>query len=240
MNFEQVIADIKKLKGMGLNSIRPGAEITVLEVDEEQERIVIETAPGEKRSRSFQEIRIIWSELCAKPAVHVDSALKGSGSSRNQPETILANLPYIEWLRYNNKKHIALVGRPTHPLGTLKEMDPVEAEMVKAKLRGTALPVLAEVIVVASDVRQAALALESTTGTSPEPVAPGIYKHERDGVRTLVVASNSAPELEPGTYAVINSTHVSAGSTQVQLGGRVFYAVRSGGLYLMAKVPGAD
>ncbi|MFZ5768779.1 MAG: hypothetical protein ACOY3F_08830 [Bacillota bacterium] len=126
MNFGQVIADMKKLRGVRLGSIRPGAEITILEVDEAEGRVVVETKSGEKRSRSLQEIRRVWSELCTKPAVHVDAALKGSGSSRNQPETILANLPYVEWFRYNNKKHITLVGRATHPLGTLKEMDPVD------------------------------------------------------------------------------------------------------------------
>jgi len=60
-------------------------------------------------------------------AVHVDEVLHGSGTSRNQPETILANLPYVEWLKLDNKKHIAFVGKNTHLYGTLKQMDSIPA-----------------------------------------------------------------------------------------------------------------
>ena len=40
---------------------------------------------------------------------------------------ILANLPYIEWLKLNNKKHIAFVGKNTHPFETLKQMSPLDS-----------------------------------------------------------------------------------------------------------------
>lgn len=79
----------------------------------------------------------IWDQLCSKPAVHVDAVLGGSGSSRNQPETILANLPYIEWLRINNKKHIVFVGEATHDFGTLRQMDPIQAEQIRRRLQAT-------------------------------------------------------------------------------------------------------
>ncbi|SMB95944.1 hypothetical protein SAMN00808754_1362 [Thermanaeromonas toyohensis ToBE] len=236
MKFSQVIDDIKCLVGMKLNSIRPGAEITIIEVDEEHGRILVQAKSGEVKSRPFQEIRRIWDELCKKPAVHVESVLYGSGSSRNQPETILANLPYIEWFRYNKKKHIAFVGQATHPPGTLKEMDPVQAEKIKAKLRGAASPVVtSEVVVVTSDVRGVSQALESVAGTRAEPLAPGVYKHECGGTRVFLVAGSSLPGVKEGTYAVIRSPHKPEGGVVVQLGGRTFHVVCAGGLYLMVE-----
>ena len=112
---------------MELQSIRPGATITVLDVDTEKGCLLLKTKQGQTRSRPLSELQTIWNELNQKPAVHVEGVLHGSGTSRNQPETILANLPYIEWLKLNNKKHIAFVGKNTHPFGTLKQMSPLDS-----------------------------------------------------------------------------------------------------------------
>src|SRR5690606_22435871 len=111
-----------KLIGLDLQSIRFGAEIRLLHVKRDEGRIELETASGRIVSRPLSEFEKIWTQLIKKPAVHVDTALGGSGSSRNQPETIFANLPYIEWCLINRKKHIVFVGKSSHPLGTLKEV----------------------------------------------------------------------------------------------------------------------
>ena len=134
MTFSDVISDIKKMIGIELHSVRPGAEITIQEVDEERDCLILRSTQGQLRSRPLSELRSIWSEMMKSPAVHVDGVLHGSGTSRNQPETILANLPYVEWLKVNNKKHIAYVGRNTHAYGTLKKMDAIKeltADMLK-------------------------------------------------------------------------------------------------------------
>jgi len=55
--------------------------------------------------------------------IHVDALLRGSGSSRNQPETILASMPDVEYLMKDKKKHVVWVGENTHKLGTLKEQE---------------------------------------------------------------------------------------------------------------------
>jgi len=127
MTFDDVIQDIEKLVGLELQSIRPGASLTILNVDREHSNLLIKTSKGQTKSRPFGELETIWDELNRSPAVHVEGVLHGSGTSRNQPETIFANLPYIEWLRINNKKHIAFVGNVTHAYGTLKQMDPRNA-----------------------------------------------------------------------------------------------------------------
>ena len=122
MDFSTLIDDIEKLEGKELQSIAKGSEIIVDNVDREAESIALHTVSGRPGRRSFSEIKRLWDALKRRTAVHVDSALGGSGSSRNQPETILANLPYIEWLKLDGKKHIVYVGHDSHEAGTLKEM----------------------------------------------------------------------------------------------------------------------
>lgn len=135
MDFDTLIDDIEKLVGMKLNSIQSGSEIVVDGVDRDAEAIELHTISGRRSRRSFAEMRKLWRALNEEAFVHVDRALDGSGSSRNQPETILANLPYIEWLRYQGKKHISYVGEGTHPAGTLKEMTPKEVDAMQGRLR---------------------------------------------------------------------------------------------------------
>lgn len=102
MNFTDVERDVHKLIGLELNSISRSAAITIENIDDEQERLIIRPKNGNSRSRPMDELKRIWDAMQKEPAVHVDKVLNGSGTSRNQPETILANLPYIEWLRIDN------------------------------------------------------------------------------------------------------------------------------------------
>ena len=53
MTFHDVIDDIVKLIGLPLKSIRPGAEIMVLDVDKENENLQLETSRGQIRSRYY-------------------------------------------------------------------------------------------------------------------------------------------------------------------------------------------
>ena len=124
LKVEEVIRDIAEhLKGIPLNSISGRAvPFSVCEVDFIKRNYLIQLSEGTIKSRPLDEIERIWKEMISKSAVHVESLLGGSGSSRNQPETILANLPYVEWLPFNGKKHIAYVGKNTHEYGTLKQM----------------------------------------------------------------------------------------------------------------------
>lgn len=237
MRYEDVMRDIEKLVGLRLNSIRPGAEITIRIVNQQDGRIELDTTSGIPKTRLLSEIQKIWEQLCEKPAVHVDMVLRGSGSSRNQPETILANLPYIEWFKLDNTKHIAFVGAPTHKLGTLKQMDPVQAEEIKQRLReDTAVAGVHTVVVVASDISQAYRNLESVTELAVKPVEPGIYEQEKDGRRILLVTSSLLPPgVEPGTYVVVKSNPVSipSNSIAIQIAGQEFHVFQGGGMNLL-------
>lgn len=241
MNFSDVLADLEKLKNIKLRSIRRGADITIVEIDWPNDRLFLYTAEGRKKSRPLAELRMLWERLCGSAAVHVDSALGGSGSSRNQPETILANLPYVEWLIFEGKKHIHLVGRETHVIGTVREMDGVEAETIKKRLReGIDTSSLSTIIVVANDVRQAAANLENVTGLKVESIESGLYKRDHSGSRIFIVAQTSLQSaVEPGTYAVIKGTSIPPNTSPIRLVGQNLYPVIKGGMNIMVLEPDA-
>jgi hypothetical protein len=237
MNFSTLLADIEKLKGLQLRSIRPGAELSILEVNRSDERFLIRNADGSKHTRPFSEIRGVWEQLLSSPAIHVDSAIGGSGTRRNQPETILANLPYVEWLNYRGRKHIAFVGHPTHELGTLKRMDAVEAEVWKKRIEGaeTNLPTI---VVITTDVREAAANLESVTGLKVESVESGVYKKEHNGLRMFIVAQSSLQSVvQPGTYVVLKAISIPPDSSPIRLAGQRLYPVVLGGMNVMVLEP---
>lgn len=128
--FTEVLADLTNLKGKELHSISGQATpFFIEEIDEENGRIIL-SVQGKRKSRPLQELQNIWSEMMKRPAVHVESFLSGSGSSRNQPETILANLPYVEWLNVDGKKNIAIVDNDTHKYGTIQKMAAEQEEIV--------------------------------------------------------------------------------------------------------------
>jgi 5-methylcytosine-specific restriction endonuclease McrBC GTP-binding regulatory subunit McrB len=126
--FAEVISDLPNLFGLPLQSISGRATpFSVTEVDVYNDRLLLDVG-GSTKTRPLDELQNIWTEMLLRPAVHVDSFLGGSGSSRNQPETILANLPYVEHLMIDNKKHVAFVGKNTHEYGTIHPMNQLEAE----------------------------------------------------------------------------------------------------------------
>lgn len=135
-SFDEVIQDInEKLIGKMLGSVSGRATpFSIIEINMEKRNLFINLNDKQK-SRPFDELERIWQEMRSKPAVHVESFLGGSGSSRNQPETILANLPYVEWLLIDARKHIAYVDEVTHEFGTIKEMDEIRAEEYRAAMR---------------------------------------------------------------------------------------------------------
>lgn len=225
MTFYDVIEDIKKLIGLDLQSIRPGANIRILEVDEDRSCLILQTSAGTTRSRPLGELQLIWNEMNRLPAVHVDEVLHGSGTSRNQPETILANLPYVEWLKLDNKKHIAFVGKNTHPYGTLKQMDSIAAsnlhhsnDMDKTNK--------AKVVIVSSDFANTVSLLQNVLPGALTAIAQGVYSFEGSSFDVTILSSSSV-SLAPGTYPILSSSPVS-GSKIVLIRGKEFFAIDNG------------
>lgn len=133
-SFDEIVQDMYGLIGLELSSLSGKAlKITITEVNEGDGRLYLSVEDGTTTSRPFDEFEKITSAFENHLFVHVDSVLSGSGSSRNRPETIMANLPYIEWTRYDNKKCLVYVGEDTHDIGTTKYMDEEEAKAFKKK-----------------------------------------------------------------------------------------------------------
>lgn len=136
MHFNDVLEDIEKLVDKELQSINPNtAPIYLRKVDRKARKYYISSDLKKLgNARFFWELEDIWQDLLFKGFSNVDQALYGSGSSRNQPETIFANLPYIEHFKYKKKKHILLCNRSTHDLGTLKEVEGAEFRELRKKI----------------------------------------------------------------------------------------------------------
>ena len=198
MDFNELLNDIAKLEGLNLQSIRPGANITIEKVDLKQGKIIVINSSGKIFSRSIIEFQRIWKELLSEPAVRVEEVLRGSGSSRNQPETIFANLPYIEWLKITNKKHIAFVQKATHPYGTLKEMDDINAENIKERIAAQNHCNISSIIV-SDNLNKAATLITSLSGVSPVSLSVGTYLFSKDDQSIAIVDANKY-NIPVGTY----------------------------------------
>ncbi|MDH5921825.1 DUF262 domain-containing protein, partial [Vibrio splendidus] len=136
MQFKDVLSDIEKLVGKQLQSVNPKtAPIFLTKIDTESKKYFISSNSDEEgNTRYFGELEAIWSELKHKGFCSVDQALFGGGTSRNQPETLFANLPYIQYFRFKGKKHIFLRGTHVHALGTLSEVIGDELSLVLSKI----------------------------------------------------------------------------------------------------------
>jgi hypothetical protein len=207
MDFSDIINDLVKLEGIRLNSIRPGAEITIKQVDISQKKVIVESSARKLQSRSFSEFQRIWEALLSAPAIRVEEVLNGSGSSRNQPETIFANLPYIQWLKIDNKKHIAYVKNATHPYGTIQQMDSVQAALITNTDNFSTLQNNIVVLVVTDDIGPCAKAITALTGKHGKADNEEHYIYSL-GKQTIVLADNSKLNIPCGTYVEITQNHI--------------------------------
>lgn len=226
MKFDNVVTDIDRLVGMNLNSIKPGANIRITSVDREQERVFLTDASHKNKSRPLDELRRIWKCLCTEHVVHVDTLLSGSGSSRNQPETILANLPYVEWLTLSNKKHLRYVGYDSHPIGTLKQMDPVEVHQLKELVNKPFL-IFPNAIFAVENIKSYATWIESLTGIPSTAVSNGVYRFSQpSGEVWITTSTDTNNNLNLGCYPVIKVLNSPIEATAVSIAGRSFYICR--------------
>ncbi|WP_417441472.1 DUF262 domain-containing protein [Idiomarina sp.] len=110
MNLDYFIKSLSSLIGLKLPSINPNTPDLVLkEINLEEGKYFISQAGGGTiQSRNIKELKDIYSTLERDGFCNVDQALYGSGSSRNQPETLVANLPFIQHFKYKGKKHLLL------------------------------------------------------------------------------------------------------------------------------------
>lgn len=126
MNLENVLIDIETmLIGKELQPIHQSTGVLyVTKIDRVAGKYFV-YSPKDKKTigRTIStELGAIVNDLNRRGFCNVDQSLYGSGSSRNHPETIFANLPYIQHFKYKNKKHILLREEMVHETGTLSEV----------------------------------------------------------------------------------------------------------------------
>lgn len=136
MQFNDVLNDIELLINRELLSVNPNTDPTIIsKVDRELQKYYVLTKSSNKAvARSIRELEDIWNELVQKGFSNVDQALYGGGSSRHQPETIFANLPYIQHFKYKVKKHLLLRNSSVHELGELSELQGAELRTIRKKI----------------------------------------------------------------------------------------------------------
>ncbi len=203
-SFDIVLEDIRSLIGLRLKSIRPGADLVLTGIDSSEKRFLLKTANGDSKSRPFSEIEAIVKALNVDGIAHVETVLAGSGSSRNQPETILANLPYIEYTFINRKKHLVIRDEPTHPAGHLQELDPIQAKKIidRFKVRQTSLPVQ---VIVTSNLREATMSLVAAGGDL-KALSPAAYSVTIQRRTIWIVTPDALKCSKESAYAILSGT----------------------------------
>lgn len=206
MTFDQLLDQIELLRGIWLQPLGKARRLKVEGVDRKAERVMI-TVEGEARvrSRSFAEFSKLLEALTSRPAVHVDSELAGSGSSRNQPETILANLPGIEHLRIAGKKHLAVVADRPRPYGTLREMDSVVAIGVAEALQDAEAAPFVSILIVDEAFITFGKALAERLGLTSRALTSELL--QIGGTATGLFVGSPNLGLRPGTYPIFRSIH---------------------------------
>ncbi|WP_338519503.1 DUF262 domain-containing protein [Alteromonas gracilis] len=136
MKFQDILQDIEGLVGLELKAVNPKtANLTVVELDHEGEKFLFKlSSNGRVQSRPFAHLETIWNELLVNSVANVEVVLEGANSSRHVPETIIANLPYVEHFKYDRKKHLYLSGESSHELGELKEAKASDVKKLRLAL----------------------------------------------------------------------------------------------------------
>ena len=161
-----------------------------------------------------------------KPVVHVDEALHGSGTSRNQPETILANLPYVEWLKVNGKKNLAFVNKQTHPYGTLREMDVFQADELITRLRDQSRSNAPKGLIVTDDISGVVSALSRRCSGTTKMLENGVYLYLIDTDSFIVATGNVG--LPEGTYIIVKVSRLPKAGTMISLAQKKYELISMG------------
>ncbi|MEC6796929.1 DUF262 domain-containing protein [Photobacterium sp. S4TG1] len=133
MNYENIINDITSLIGLTLSAINAStSNISIDEIDVERGfYYVVSKSTNKKTKRNIKEIKLIFEALDRDGYCNVEEVLQGSSSSRNHPETIFANLPYVQFFKYERRKHLVLRDFHAHKFGATQEVPKNEQKKLR-------------------------------------------------------------------------------------------------------------
>jgi hypothetical protein len=219
MDWNQVRIHLKKMQGSLLPSISGKSDIRVTEIDDEY--IHLQTIGGDAKSRPLSELLRVVEKMKLNLPVHVDSALGGSGSSRNQPETILANLPDVEWMRLEARKHLVWLGRKTHDVGTIKEADAftiATARKALAESSAGALVAPVSIVVFSSHMSRASQLLSNLfQGAAIQPLSrPGVYRVASPQGTAILLPSRSVDDPDPKILSCVSAPNADEAANRIR------------------------
>ncbi|ADZ90201.1 DUF262 domain-containing protein [Marinomonas mediterranea] len=136
MNFDDLLNDIEQLIKLPLKAItETTADITILSIDRKSGRYVVKSEDSKRElKRNIRELEAIYLALTKDGYCNVEQALQGSFTSRHQPETIFANLPYIQYFKFERRKHLVLREGDFHSLGVTQELPSREQRQIRRTL----------------------------------------------------------------------------------------------------------
>ncbi len=119
MSYELVVIPLlKNLVGHHLESISGKTNLRLVSID--TNGYEVRCADGELLNENHNRAKIVFDDLVANGTTHVEAALQNSGTRRNVPETLLANLPFINHTKILGRKNLVMKSTNTHALGTLQ------------------------------------------------------------------------------------------------------------------------
>jgi hypothetical protein len=196
------------MEGLHLQSISGKSGIQVLEVDLDEDYISLKSESGEKR-RPLAELRRVVDKMKLNLPIFVDCVLGGSGSSRNQPETLLVNLPDVEWLKIDNRKHIVWLGRDTHELGTIRTADAFTAKTAQQALADFESGYLAapiSMVVFSSHISRTSQFLSTLLqGATTEPIGrSGTYRIASSRLAAILLPGRGKDDEYPRVLSCVS------------------------------------
>jgi hypothetical protein len=223
MTFQDLLGIWNSLRGQRLESIRRGAALKIDDIDFGNQRVLVSGDHGQK-SRPFTELERVWDALRHEGLIHVDSVLAGSGSSRNQPETLLAALPFVEWGVVNNRKHLILRDSETHAAGTLQKASPQSVQKAVKDQRSKHRLELPEIVLPVADIKGTSQSLEKFAKREIEDEAPGEYSYAVGPLQIRIVSENQVDERYRGR--VILSGFAPHEKEAIQVGEHLIFTPR--------------
>lgn len=136
MTFEQLLSDIKMMIGLELKAINPHTpSITLISIDTDSNKYVVKSNDtGKEFSRNIKELSSIFDELKKNRYCNVEQVLQGANTSRHHPETIFANLPYLKFFKFENRKHLILIDSSVHEIGEIEELTLKDQKWVRSSI----------------------------------------------------------------------------------------------------------
>ena len=136
MTFNNLLNDIEKLISLPLKAINgTTAVITILSIDRGSGKYTLKTEDSKREvKRNVSELEAIYSSLIKDGYCNVEQTLQGPFTSINEPETIFANLPYIQYFKFERRKHLVLRERNHHTLGETQELPAKEQRKIRKTL----------------------------------------------------------------------------------------------------------